>query len=144
MKVREIILKYRTSEEMTIEERKMDCPKAVFEFCKDKIGDEAQEVFLVLILDNKNRILAYKEVSRGSISETLVHPRETFIPAIMVGGSSIVIVHNHPSGEVTPSKEDVALTKRIKESGEILGIELLDHVIIGIDKYTSFKESGYL
>lgn len=144
MKVREIILKYGTSEEMTTEARMMDSPETVYRFCKDKIANEVQEVFLVLIVNNKNRLLAYKEVSRGTVNETLIHPREVFMPAILAGAASIIIVHNHPSGEHFPaSREDLVVTKRIYDAGEILGIELLDHVIVSMEGFNSAKENGW-
>ncbi len=80
----------------------------------------------------------------GTISEALVHPREVFREAIREAGSSIIIAHNHPSGVLTPSREDIHTTKRIKEAGEIIGIELLDHLIITESSYLSLKEEGYL
>lgn len=103
-----------------------------------------QEVFIVITLDSKNKVICKKEIFKGSLNSSLVHPREVFKEALKDSAASIVICHNHPSGEPTPSKEDIDVTIRIKKCGEIMGIELLDHVIIGDNKYISLKEKGYL
>lgn len=113
------------------------------EIFRKELIDKTKEHFVELVLDTKHRILAYHVVSIGILNSTLIHPREVFRLAIMEGGSSIIVCHNHPSFDVEPSPQDVEITNRLKESGELLGINLLDHIIIG-DTYFSFKERGYL
>ena len=103
-----------------------------------------QEVFMVITLNGKNNILSKKEIFKGSLNSSLVHPREVFKEALKNSAASIIVCHNHPSGDPTPSKEDINVTKRIKECGNIMGIELLDYIIIGDNKYISLKERGYL
>jgi DNA repair protein RadC len=101
---------------------------------------QSEEVFVVMCMNTKNKIVGAFEVSRGTINASMVHPREVFKRAIAVNAASIIISHNHPSGEVKPSKEDKEVTKRLKDAGNILGIPVLDHLIIGDDRYYSFKE----
>ena len=103
-----------------------------------------QEVFMVITLNSKNNVLSKKEIFRGSLNSSLVHPREVFKEALKKSAASIIICHNHPSGDPTPSKEDINVTKRIEECGKIMGIDLLDHIIIGDKDYISLKEDGYL
>ena len=122
----------------------LDSPKRVWELLVPDIIGQKQEEFRVLILNNKNHLIKKKIVSIGTISETLVHPREIFRDSIRESGSSIIITHNHPSGVLTPSQEDIATTNRIKEAGKIIGIELLDHVIVSESSFLSLKESGYM
>jgi DNA repair protein RadC len=102
-----------------------------------------RENFVVAMLDRKGNILGLNTVSIGTISSSVVHPREVFKPAIVIGASSIIIAHNHPSGDTAPSREDTDVTRRLVEAGKLLGIEVLDHVIIG-DNYYSFKEKGMI
>lgn len=99
-----------------------------------------QEVFKVIFLDTKNSVLGIKEVFKGTLNSSVVHPREVFAAAIKKQCASIIVSHNHPSGDVSPSKEDINITIRLKEAGDILGIKLLDHVIIGDGRYKSLKE----
>lgn len=103
-----------------------------------------QEIFMVITLNSKNNVLSKKEIFKGSLNSSLVHPREVFKEALKNSAASIIICHNHPSGDPCPSKEDINVTKRIKECGNIMGIELLDHIIIGDNNYISLKEKGYL
>lgn len=103
-----------------------------------------QEVFIVITLNSKNNVLSKKEIFKGSLNSSLVHPREVFKEALKSSAASIIVCHNHPSGDPNPSKEDINVTKRIKECGNIMGIELLDHIIIGDNDYISLKEEGYL
>lgn len=101
-----------------------------------------QECLVVLHLDAKNRIRALNLSSLGTISESLAHPREIFRAAIVAGAASIILVHNHPSGDPSPSQQDKSLTRRVSEAGALLGIPLLDHVIVGQSGYYSFSEHG--
>lgn len=103
-----------------------------------------QEVFILITLNSKNNVLSKKEIFRGSLNSSLVHPREVFKEALKDSAASIIVCHNHPSGDPTPSKEDINITKRIKECGKIMGIDLLDHIIIGDKSYISLKEEGQL
>jgi len=106
-------------------------------------GALLQEHFWSIGLNNKNVIQYIDLVSLGTINESIVHPREVFRMAVKESCAGIIIAHNHPSGEVTPSKEDIGTTIRLKNAGDILGIPIIDHVIIG-DTYLSMKETGYI
>ena len=108
------------------------------------LQDEPAEVFAILCLTTKHRVIAYHEVSRGTLDSTLVHPREVFTAALLAHAAAIVASHNHPSGDPTPSPDDVALTRRLVEVGDVIGIPVLDHIIIGDGRYYSFKEAGRL
>ena len=105
-----------------------------------KLSIQAEEVMVMLVLDTKNNVIGAFEVSRGSLNASIVHPREVFKRALLLNGASIIVAHNHPSGDPTPSKEDVDITKRLVEGGDILGITVLDHIIIGDNRYRSLKE----
>lgn len=108
-------------------------------------GDKLdREEFLVLLLDKKNRMIGYNVVSTGSLTATVVHPREVFKAAVIRNTARIVLVHNHVSGDPAPSREDTAISRRLKQAGEIMGIDVLDHVIIGDGRYFSFQEQGML
>jgi DNA repair protein RadC len=108
--------------------------------------DDDKERFFVVLLNTKHRYLMHTEVSVGTVSASLVHPREVFGPAVREGASSILCLHNHPSGEPEPSLEDRQLTTRLKECGTLLGIEVLDHVIVGngTGRWMSFRDIGEL
>jgi DNA repair protein RadC len=108
------------------------------------VQEEAQEVFGILVLNTKNKIVAVHEISRGTLSASIIHPREVFKPAVLHNAAAIICFHNHPSGDPEPSREDVELTKRLFEAGKIMGIEVLDHIIVGDDRYTSLKERGVM
>jgi DNA repair protein RadC len=108
------------------------------------LRDLRQEVFLVILLDGRNRKIAEVRVSLGSLSASIVHPREVFLPAIRISAAAILVAHNHPSGDPRPSEEDREVTWRLAEAGELLGIRVLDHVIVGEDAYHSFADEGTL
>lgn len=101
-----------------------------------------REHFKVLLLDTKNQVLLIETISIGSLNSSIVHPRELFKQAIKRSAAGVILVHNHPSGDPTPSPEDLAVTKRLMEGGQILGIDVLDHIIIGDKKYYSLKRQG--
>ncbi|MBN1066833.1 JAB domain-containing protein [Clostridium botulinum] len=103
-----------------------------------------QEILKVIFLNTKNIVIGTKDVFKGSLNTSIVHPREIFKEAINKSSAKIIISHNHPSGDPTPSKEDINITLRIKECGEIMGIQLLDHIIIGKNGFISLKEKGFI
>lgn len=103
-----------------------------------------KEYFNILLLNTKNEVISIENVSIGNLSSSIVHPREVFISAIKRSSSSIILVHNHPSGDPTPSNEDISITKRLQEAGDILGIKVLDHIIIGDGIYISLKEKSLM
>lgn len=126
-------------------ERKISSPSDAAKIARNFLLESDREQLIVICLDTKNQPTAINVVSVGTLSSSLVHPREVFKPAILSNSASIILSHNHPSGDCTPSSEDISVTTRIKESGKILGIELLDHIIIGdMDRYVSVKEKGVL
>lgn len=108
----------------------------------DEMRHYDKEHFKAALLDTKNQVLKIVTVSIGSLNASIVHPREILKPAISVSAASIILVHNHPTGDPSPSREDVEFTKRFAKCGELIGIQLLDHVIIGSGRYQSLKESG--
>ncbi|RAP77862.1 RadC family protein [Paenibacillus montanisoli] len=103
-----------------------------------------QEHFVCLFLNTKNQVILKETLSIGTLNATLVHPREVFRAAIKCSSASLICVHNHPSGDPTPSAEDIALTHRLMEAGELVGIEVLDHLVIGDNRFISLKELGHL
>jgi DNA repair protein RadC len=103
-----------------------------------------KEHFRAVLLNTKNHILKTVEISVGSLDASLVHPRECFRPAVAASAASIILLHNHPSGDPEPSADDINITKRLKETGKVLGIEVLDHIIFGAGTYVSLKEKGVL
>lgn len=128
-----------------------DSPRPTFKtpadagrFLLPRFSGKAVEEFGLLILDTRNRLKKLQLISRGSLNGSLVHPREVFREAIALQAAAIVLCHNHPSGDPTPSREDLELTRRLREAGQILGIEVLDHLILGQARYLSFKEEGLL
>lgn len=118
-------------------------PADVNRLLRGRIANLDRENFVAVLLNTKNEVIETPLVSIGTLSASLVHPREVFKPAVRASAASVVLVHNHPSGEVEPSREDHEVTRRLTEAAEILGIEVLDHVIVG-DGYFSMKEHGML
>jgi DNA repair protein RadC len=116
----------------------INSPKDVFAQCREFKGI-AKELFKVFLLDSNNAVIASEIVSVGTLNMSVIHPREIFKLAILKSANSIILAHNHPSGSIEPSREDIEVTKRIREAGELLGIKVLDHVIVSgkLDKYTS-------
>lgn len=119
-------------------------PKEVAELFIEEMRYYKKEFFKVLLLNTKNEIIMIDDVSVGNLNSAIVHPREVFTNAIKKSASSIILIHNHPSGNPKPSKEDIEITKRLMDAGELMGIEVLDHLIIGDGIYLSFKEDAII
>jgi len=116
----------------------------VFNHFSDELTNTKQEHFMALYLDTKNQIIKEHLISKGTLNSSLVHPREVFNLAVKVSANSLILVHNHPSGDPTPSKEDEVVTKNLINAGEILGITILDHIVIGNNKFVSLREKGVI
>jgi len=123
--------------------RRISKAEDVYELMHD-LQLEGKENFLVLHLNNKNEIMCLDRVSTGSMNQSIVHPREVFKAALLSSAAALILVHNHPSGDPEPSREDMEITKRLQEAGNLLGIKVLDHVIIGEGRFISFAERGLL
>lgn len=142
MLIREIELRYKTHRAPG--GRVIDSPGKVWEIMLPYIANETVEHFFTICLDSKNSYLGHRETSRGTVTEAIVHPREVFLPAIACGATAIVCAHNHPSGAVAASGQDINTTRRLAEAGKIIGIPIIDHIILTNDTYFSFKEGGYI
>ncbi len=114
-------------------------PDDVVGLVRGRLKGKKKEHFLALLLDTRGRLIKVSEISVGSLDGSIVHPREVFKEAISASAASVIFVHNHPSGDPTPSEDDIKLTKRLAEAGEIMGIDVLDHIIIGDKEYLSLK-----
>jgi DNA repair protein RadC len=119
-------------------------PESVANLMREELRYLQKEHFVCLFLNTKNHVIGQETLSMGSLNASIVHPREVFRAAIKRSSASIICVHNHPSGDPTPSPEDIQLTHRLVEAGSIIGIEVLDHIIIGDFKFVSLKEQGYM
>ncbi len=119
-------------------------PEQVYQHYHYSLRDRRKEYFLALLLDGKNRILKEVRISEGSLNQSIVHPREVFSPAVRESAAAIILVHNHPSGDPAPSREDREITRRLKEAGELMGVKVLDHIIIGDGAFVSFSAQGML
>ena len=123
---------------------RISSPDVVAALFQPMLRDRTQEVFMVLLLDSANNLLRDVTVTTGLLNSSLVHPREVFRPAILEPAASIILLHNHPSGNPEPSAEDVAVTRQLSEAGKLFGIPVHDHVIVTPGGYTSFAERGLL
>lgn len=119
-------------------------PQQVFEHYHFTYRDRRKEYFLALLLDGKNRVLREVQISEGSLNQSIVHPREVFSPAVRESAAAIILVHNHPTGDPTPSREDIDITRRLREAGELMGVKVLDHIIIGDGVFLSFVSQGLM
>ncbi len=137
-------LSRRISKARGIKKFSVDSPESIADIYMEELRYEKKEIAKLLLLDTKGAIIGDVHISSGTLNSSIVHPRDIFREAIMRSANRIVLVHNHPSGDPTPSDQDIVLTKRITDAGSIMGIELLDHIIIGDGEYTSFKEQGYI
>jgi len=122
--------------------KKITCAEDVFNRYVDQLQDKQKEHFHALYLNTKNHVIEDKLISKGTLNASLIHPREVFKQAIQSSANSLILIHNHPSGDPTPSKEDEVVTKNLVNAGELLGISILDHVVIGKETYISMKENG--
>ena len=122
----------------------MDAPQKVAETMEEVIGKSAEEYVYMIALNTKRKPIGAFEVSHGTVDMSIVTPREIYIRALVSGASSIILVHNHPSGYLTPSKKDIELTEAVASVGKLMNIPLVDHIIIADGEYFSFKENKYL
>lgn len=121
-----------------------DEPASVADYYMEFLRHEEQEQMICMMLDTKNHLLGEEKMSKGTVNTSAISPRELFLAALSYRAVSILMVHNHPSGDATPSREDILLTQRVKRAGEMLGIYLLDHIVIGDCTYCSMKQEGLL
>ncbi len=119
-------------------------PRIIAEYYMEELRHEEQEKLMLLMLDTKSQLIRERVLSIGTVNASLISPRETFVEALKNGAVYIILLHNHPSGDPTPSREDIRLTNRMRQCGELLGISLLDHIVIGDNNYTSFLEEAML
>ncbi len=134
----------RAAEETRGERDRVRTPRDVYERMRLSMRDLPYEEFHLLLLNTQNEVLRDQLVSRGTVDASIVHPREVFRPAILESAAALILVHNHPSGDPTPSAEDRAVTQQLRSCGETLGIDVIDHVVIGEGRFVSFVEAGLL
>lgn len=132
----------RLASAKAIEKKCFSCPQDGADFLMPRLRFALKEQFLVVLLNSKNKVIGTEVVSEGSLTGSVVHPREVFQPAILRHAAAIVVAHNHPSGDPHPSKEDRDVTKMLVDAGKTMGIPVLDHIIIGDGTYYSFQEEG--
>ena len=119
-------------------------PEDVFNYMMEEMRYLEQEEFRIILLNIKNKVLGVETVFRGGLNSSIVHPREIFRLALRRSAASLILLHNHPSGDPTPSAEDISVTRRLVEAGEIMGVNILDHIIMGEGRFLSFREKGLL
>ncbi len=134
----------RVSVASELQKFKISSPQDIGKVYMEELRYRKKEVFRVVLLNTKNVIISTKDISEGSLNASIVHPREVFLEAIKKSANKMILIHNHPSGDPSPSMEDINITKRLISAGQIIGIEVLDHVIIGDGKFYSFKENGQI
>jgi len=115
----------------------------VYAHFRERLASERREHFYAVLLDNKHRKIKDVSVSHGSLTASIVHPRDVFAPVVREAAAAVIFVHNHPSGDPTPSKEDIEITRRLREVGELMGVRVLDHIVVGKGRYVSFVDDGY-
>jgi DNA repair protein RadC len=148
MRLRELIIRYSAGKDSDGQpvligrtvERAADAAPTLLSL----LQDEAAEVFIILCLSTKRRVIGFHRVSRGTLDSTPVHPREVFKVALLANAGAIILAHNHPSGDPTPSRDDVQLTRRIVHAGKIIGIDVIDHIVVGDGRWTSLHDLGLL
>jgi DNA repair protein RadC len=136
--LREAILRYGPGRRVAGPNRIRDAEDAV-QICQD-LRDEVQEHFCVMLLNSKGQVLGRYTAAVGSLTEVAIHPREVFRAAIQAGAASVVLVHNHPSGDSTPSSQDDLITDKLRKIGKLIGIPVLDHVVMGVEDHYSYQE----
>ena len=124
--------------------RQISRPEDAADLLQSFLAGTDRENFVVLLLDTKNKVVGINTVSIGTLNTTVIHPREVFKPAILANAASIILAHNHPSGDPAPSREDITVTKKLMEAGRLLEIEVLDHIIVGDDCFLSMKQKGLI
>ncbi len=134
----------RLAREGPTERGRIRGPGDIYERCAPALRDLGQEEFRVLLLNTQHAVVSELTVTRGTLDASVVHPREVFKAAVVEGAAALILVHNHPSGDPSPSAEDRSVTRQLAEAGRILGIPVLDHVVIGDARYVSFAEAGFL
>ena len=134
----------RVSKEQFTVNNKLHSPESIYRYLKSELEMKTQEHFLALYLNTKGELIKKEVLFIGSLNSSLIHPREIFKHAVINSAAAIIICHNHPSGDPTPSKQDIEITKLIHKNSLMMDIELLDHIIIGKDRYYSFKEKGQI
>jgi DNA repair protein RadC len=139
-----VSLKLVKESSMLYKDRSVRSPEDSYKLLKQFLEDKDREHFIVVALDTKNQPVSINICHIGSLNASIVHPREVMKSAVLSNAASIIVGHNHPSGKVEPSREDIEVTKRLVEAGKIIGIEVLDHIIVGDDTFTSLKEKGYI
>lgn len=127
-----------------VEKPKISSPEDVYRRIYPRVREQKKELFIEICLDTKNQIIREEIISVGSLNANVVHPREVFKIALAESAAHIIVAHNHPSGDPTPSTEDIEITKKLAETGNIMGITLLDHVVIGDGRHFSMKEAGHI
>lgn len=127
-------------------DRKMNGPEKVVRLAKEflHLDDQTEEYLYMICMNSKLELTSVFEISHGNVNSSIIGAREIFQKALLANAVSIILMHNHPSGDSTPSREDIEVTKRIVEAGRVVGVELVDHIIIGRPMFTSLKEKGYM
>ena len=140
-----VVLEKEVSMNYPLLSHKITSPGDAVEIGKDfmRIHEKPEEYMYMICVNTKNKVIGVFEISHGTVNASLVSPREVFQKALLANATSIIVMHNHPSGDCTASREDIEVTKRLVEAGKIVGVEVLDHIIIG-DSYSSLKEKGYV
>lgn len=128
----------------TADRKKVNSPEDVYRQVYPRMREQKKESFIELCLDTNNNIIREDVISTGSLNANIVHPREVFKTALIESAAHIIVAHNHPSGDPSPSREDIDITKKLVEAGKIMGIDVLDHVIIGDGRHFSMKEAGHI
>lgn len=134
----------RMSSTLRPESLLLNSPREVANFLMEEMRYYRKEYFKIILLNTKNHIISVEDISIGSLNSSIVHPREIFNLPVKKSAASIILVHNHPSGDPSPSREDLEVTRRLVEAGNLLGINVLDHIIVGEGKFLSFKEKGLI
>lgn len=134
----------RLNSDRLVSGERFTSPEQIYRHYHYAFRDLRKEYFMTLLLDGKNRIIKEVRISEGSLNQSIVHPREVFSPAVRESAAAVILVHNHPSGDPAPSREDLEITRRLKEAGELMGVRVLDHIIVGDGSFISFSAKGLL